>query len=75
MLSRSAPGEDAYERYLRLSELIGRVEVGVADIDIAAPRVAPSEVGVDDVCVICMEELVDCARCRRTRCDACYTKY
>lgn len=67
----TAPATGSYERNLLLSELIGRVEVGVADIDAAAP-VLPGPWTSADVCVICLDALASKSDLRRTRCGHTY---
>jgi len=56
---------DSYEINTLLGELLGRVEVGVQDIDTVAGRCesCPSE-----ICPICQESLADETQCRRTVC-------
>lgn len=69
--SGSGSSSGDYERNVLIAELIGRVEVGVADIDVAAPLLA-QPCSDASVCVVCLDALASKPKLRRTRCGHTY---
>ena len=70
-----------YETNLQLADLIGKVEVGVSDINIVSKIIEKDNIDNDTICPICM----DCIKqtenpcreliCNHIYCDGCITKW
>lgn len=76
---------DDYEANIRLADLIGKVEVGVRDIEQVSTKVLKDDnvVSDDTLCPICMENIkhnpdIESCRvllCKHTYCDGCITRW
>lgn len=74
---------DDYEANIRLADLIGKVEVGVSDIEQVSKKVDKDQVNDDVSCPICMENVrqsedIQSCRvlvCKHTYCDPCINRW
>jgi hypothetical protein len=74
---------DDYEANMQLADLIGKVEVGVSDIERVSTKVHKDNVDDDASCPICMENIKQCPEiqscrvtlCKHTYCDECISRW
>lgn len=72
---------DDYEANLRLADMLGKVEVGVSDINKVSKIVNKDTVDDDTNCSICMDKIKNCEAdcreliCSHQYCDTCITKW
>lgn len=72
---------DDYEANLRLADVIGKVEVGVSDIETVSKVISKDSLETDVICPICMDKIKtlkdECRElvCTHKYCDPCISKW
>ncbi len=72
---------DNYESNINLADIIGKVEIGVDDINKVSKIISKDHVDNDVNCSICMEAIKDCESdcreliCGHKHCDVCISKW